>query len=84
MNALDSHHQLPGLSTFRLESYMYTVEAFKDVKKHFHPNAIFLVHLSSDRPWMGERLFWSLTEAFDRMPRLFITDGSPHNSIAFV
>jgi len=73
MNALDSHHQLPGLSTLRLESFMYTVESFKDVKKHMNNDSIFLVHLGSTRPWMRERLYWSLTNAFGYEPKLFTT-----------
>ncbi len=84
MNALDSHHQLAGLSTLRLESFMYTVEAFKDVMKHMDKNSIFLVHLGSTREWMGERLYWSLTEAFGTEPRLFTTHNSPFYSTAFV
>jgi SAM-dependent methyltransferase len=84
MNALDSHYQLAGLSALRLESFMYTVEAFRDVMKLMNKNSIFLVHLGSLRKWMGERLYWSLTEAFGKEPRLFTTYNSPDSSIAFV
>jgi spermidine synthase len=84
MNALDSHHQMPGLSTLRLESYMYTVEAFEDARRLLKPDGMLVVHLSSTRPWMGERLYWSLNEAFGREPRLFVTEDSPFGSIAFV
>ncbi len=83
MNALDSHHQLTALSTLRLESFMYTVESFKDVQKHMDNNSIFIVHLGSTRIWMGERLYWSLTKAFGAEPRLFTTPNSPFGSIAF-
>lgn len=84
MNALDSHHQLPGLSTLRLESFIYTTDAFADVRRHMNSDSIFVVHLSSTRPWMGERLYWSLTDAFGREPALFTTAGSPFGSTAFV
>jgi spermidine synthase len=84
MNALDSHHQLPGLSTLRLESFIYTVEAFRDVKRHLGPGSFFVVHLGSTRPWMGERLYWSLTEAFGREPRLYTTEHEATQSVAFV
>jgi len=83
MNALDSHLQLPGLSTLRLESYMYTVEAFRDVRRLMNEKTIFMVHLSSTRKWMGERLYWTLTEAFGKEPVLLTTEGSPFDSIAF-
>jgi hypothetical protein len=84
MNALDSHHQLPGLSTLRLESYIYTVEAFRDVRRHMNATSIFVVHLSSTRPWMGERLYWSLEKAFGREPALLTTTDSPYYSVAFI
>jgi spermidine synthase len=84
MNALDSHKQLPGLSTLRLESYIYTVQAFEDVRRHMNPDSVFVVHLSSSRHWMGERLYWSLAKAFGREPTLLATAGSPFESIAFV
>ena len=84
MNALDSHKQLPGLSTLRLESYIYTVQAFEDVRRHMNPDSMFVVHLSSTRKWMGERLYWSLTEAFGREPALITTSDSPYGSVAFV
>src|SRR4030066_1470059 len=84
MNALDSHLQLSGLSTLRLESFIYTVEAFEDVKKHMDEKSIFVVHLGSTRRWMGERLYWSLTQAFGAEPRLFTTSNSPFGSVAFV
>ncbi len=84
MNALDSHHQLPGLSTLRLESYIYTVEAFRDARRHMHDHSLLVVHLSSTRQWMGDRLYWSLTEAFGTTPRLYWTPDSPFQSLAFV
>jgi hypothetical protein len=83
MNALDSHHQLPGLSTLRLESFIYTADAFRDVRRHMDAGSMFVVHLSSSRPWMGERLYWSLADAFGREPALLTTAGSPFQSIAF-
>jgi SAM-dependent methyltransferase len=83
MNALDSHHQLPGLSTLRLESFIYTVEAFRDVRRRLTPESLFVVHLSSTREWMGQRLFASLVDAFGEEPRLLTTAGSPFQSVAF-
>lgn len=83
MNALDSHHQLPGLSTLRLESFIYTVQAFQDAKQRLAPDGMFIVHLSSTRPWMGQRLHTTLTQAFGRPPHLLTTAGSPFRSVAF-
>src|SRR5262249_44839506 len=45
---------------------------------------IFCLNLSSTRAWMGERVYWSLTQAFGAEPRLFQSAGSPFRSIAYV
>jgi spermidine synthase len=84
MNALDSHLQLPGLSTLRLESYMYTTEAFADARRLMHPGSLLMVHLSSGREWIGRRFYWSLARAFEREPELYWTPNSPFASVAFV
>ena len=84
INALDSHQQVAGLSTLRLESFMYTVEAFKDVRKHMDEQSIFLVHVISHREWIGKRLYWTLAAAFGKEPRLFTTPKSPFASTALV
>jgi SAM-dependent methyltransferase len=84
MNALDSHHQIPGLSTLRLESFIYTADAFADARRLLADDGLFVVHLSSERHWMGSRLYWSLAQAFGREPALFDTPKSPFESIAFV
>jgi len=84
MNALDSHHQIPGLSTLRLESFIYTREAFAEARGLLSEGGLFVVHLSSERHWMGARLYWTLFEAFGREPALFVTPGSPFESVAFV
>ncbi len=83
MNALDSHRNIPGLSTLRLESFIYTTEAFRDVAKHLSNDGIFVVHLSSTRSWMGERLYRSLTDALGKEPLLISSPRSPWNSIGF-
>lgn len=84
MNALDSHHQIPGLSTLRLESFIYTRDAFVDARRLLAHDGLFVVHLSSPRPWIGPRLYWSLADAFGREPALFDTPRSPFESVAFV
>jgi SAM-dependent methyltransferase len=84
MNALDSHRQLHGLSTLRLESYVYTTGAFRDVKERLNPGGRFIVELTTSREWMGPRLYWSLAEAFGHEPRLYWTGPHGMISVAFV
>ena len=53
MSALDSHRQIAGMASLRLESFVYTVGAFKRIKELLAPDGIFCLNLSSTRPWMG-------------------------------
>jgi len=84
MSALDSRKQIAGMASLRLESFVYTVGAFKRIKELLASDGIFCLNLSSTRPWMGERLYWSLTQAFGVEPRLFQSVGSPFHSIAYL
>ena len=84
MSALDSHKQIAGMTSLRLESFIYTVGAFRRIKDLLAPNGIFCLNLSSTRSWMGERVCWSLTQAFGAEPRLFQSAGSPFHSIAYL
>lgn len=84
MSALDSHKQIAGMASLRLESFTYTVEAFRRIKELLAQDGVFCLNLSSTRPWMGQRVYWSLSEAFGMEPRLFQSVGSPFNSIAYV
>jgi predicted membrane-bound spermidine synthase len=77
MSALDSHKQIAGMASLRLESFTYTVEAFSRNKELLAPNGVFCLNLSSTRPWMGERVYWSLADAFGKEPRLFQSLDSP-------
>lgn len=84
MSALDSHTQISGMSSLRLESFMYTVESFRKIKELLKPRGVFCLNLSSTRPWMGERVYWSFAEAFGEEPKLYQSKNSPFRSIAYV
>ena len=84
MSALDSHKQLPGLSSLCLESYMYTVEAFQQIKSLLAPGGIFCLNLTSSRKWMAPRVYWTLAEAFEKEPLVFRSDAGPYGSNMYV
>jgi SAM-dependent methyltransferase len=84
MSALDSHKQIAGGSSLRLESFVYTVESFARIRELLAPGGVFCLSLSSARPWMGPRVFWSLAEAFGRPPRVFTSVNSPFQSVSYV
>ncbi|MEW5733973.1 MAG: methyltransferase domain-containing protein [Thermodesulfobacteriota bacterium] len=84
MSALDSHRQIGGLSSLRLESFIYTVEAFREIKKLLSEGGYFVLNLSSGRPWIAYRTYWSLAEAFGHEPLVVRSDAGPIGSIAYV
>ena len=84
LSALDSHKQIAGMANLRLESFVYTVESFRMMRHVLAPEGVLCLNLSSMRPWMGERVYWSLEKAFGQAPTLFQTKGSPYRSIAYV
>jgi hypothetical protein len=84
MSALDSHRQIAGAATLRLESFVYTVECFRAVRRAIAPGGAFVLNLMSARPWMGPRVYESLAEAWEEKPRVFTSARSPFNSVAFV
>jgi len=84
MSALDSHKQIAGMSSLRLESFVYTVESYRRIRELLAPGGVFCLNLGSTRPWMGERTYWSLTEAFGEEPKVFRSERSPFGSVAYV
>jgi len=85
ISALDSHKQIAGMTNLRLESFVYTVESFRQIRRLLKPGGIFCLNHISSRPWMGERIYWSLTEAFGKEPIIVEpVVGNPLNSLSFV
>ncbi|MEW5733974.1 MAG: methyltransferase domain-containing protein [Thermodesulfobacteriota bacterium] len=84
MSALDSHKLVSGLSSLRLESYIYTKEAFQEIKRLLNPGGIFCLNLSSGRRWIAYRTYWSLAAAFGHEPLAVHSNAGPLGSIAYV
>ena len=84
MSALDSHRQISGMASLRLESFVYTLESYQTIKTLLAPDGIFILNLGSTRPWMGERTYWTLTEAWGEEPVVLQSINSPFGSVAYV
>jgi hypothetical protein len=53
-----------GYSNIRLESYLFTQHAFRDVKRHLNPDGTFVVYNYFRQGWLISRLQRSLDEVF--------------------
>jgi len=71
---LDSHTMLGSNSQVRLDSFMYTVEAFRDARVHLKPDGMVVLSFAVLTPQLGRKLYRMLDEAFDGQPPLvFLT-----------
>jgi len=71
---LDSHTLLSGKAGVRLDSYMYTVEAFREARARLADDGILSLTFSLIKPSLGRKLYRMLEEAFDgRSPLVYET-----------
>lgn len=72
---LDSHTLLSGLSSVRLDSFVYTVEAFREARARLAPNGIISMTFSMLSPAQARKFFLMLQEAFDGQgPRVYSSE----------
>lgn len=69
---LDSHTLLAGLSGVRLDSYVYTVEAFREAREHLSPGGVLSVSFLVLRPELARKIYLMMEEAFDGEPPLVL------------
>jgi len=71
---LDSHTLLSGRAGVRLDSYVYTVEAFREARARLKPDGVISMTFALMGDQMGRKLYLMLEEAFDgRTPLIFKT-----------
>jgi len=73
---LDSHTLLSGTSGgIRLDSYVYTVEGFRDARARLRPGGVVSVTFSVLGLALGRKMYLMLQEAFDGRPPLVYEAG---------
>jgi hypothetical protein len=72
---LDSHTLLTGLSSVRLDSFVYTVDAFREARARLAPGGIIAMTFAVLGREQGKKFFLMLEEAFNgRDPRVLQTE----------
>jgi len=61
---LDSHTLLSGLSSVRLDSFVYTLESFQQVREHLNKDGVAVVTFAANAPWIEQRLGRMMTQVF--------------------
>lgn len=74
---LDSHTQISGMTSLRLDNFVYTRESFARARELLHPeHGLLAVSFSAGwgrSTWTLRRLYRMLREVFDRPPELAFT-----------
>jgi SAM-dependent methyltransferase len=77
IGTLDSQTLLSGMTSVRLDNYVYTVESFRSIRDHLKPDgALVLYHMSSEQ-YIVYKIYAALAEAFDYPPMMNINEP-PH------
>jgi hypothetical protein len=62
---LDSHTLLSGMSSIRMDSFVYTVEGFREARSRLKSGGVICLSFALLRTELGRKLFLMLQEAFD-------------------
>lgn len=73
---LDSQRLFSHMSNLRLDSYIYTVECFQDVKKRLNQNGVCAVSFAVTKNWIFSRFYLMLREVFHAEPLVFENEGA--------
>ncbi|MFP4057430.1 MAG: spermidine synthase [Candidatus Brocadiia bacterium] len=65
---VDSLTLLSAYSSIRLENYLFTEEAFREVRRHLRPGGQFFLYNTLRRHWLSIRIYRALEAAFGRPP----------------
>jgi hypothetical protein len=75
---LDSHTLFTGLSSLRLDNYVYTVESLAEARELLQKGGTLVLGFGSGNSFISDRIFVTLTRAFGVQPRVYFTgyDGA--------
>jgi spermidine synthase len=66
---LDSQTLLSGMSSVRLDNYVYTVESFRSARERLKPDGTLIVYHMSAIPHIAAKIYQMLAEVFGSPPR---------------
>jgi predicted membrane-bound spermidine synthase len=72
---IDSLTMQSSFSGVRLESYMFTVESFRDVRSRLKPDGVLMVYNYFRERWLVDRLANTAAEAFGQEPHVHVHEA---------
>lgn len=74
---LDSQTLLSGMSSVRLDNFVYTVEGLHQAREHLNDGGMIELTFLVERWWIKQRLAQTLTEVFGQAPIQLGVTGTP-------
>lgn len=79
MGTLDSQTLLSGMSSVRLDNYVYTVESIESARAHLKPDGSLIAYHMSPRPYIAAKVYQIIAVAFRQPPRAIREDSGLFN-----
>jgi len=76
---LDSHTAASQLSSIRIDSYVYTIESFKEARARLNQNGVISLSFATITPELKKKLFMMMSQAFDGHEPICIRTGYDEN-----
>ncbi len=80
---LDSQTVLSGMSSIRLDSYMYTKECFEQVRARLAPEGILVLYFSAGESWLIDKLHATIHAGLGRPPLKVMPEFGPGDLALF-
>ena len=77
----DSLTLVQGASSLRLESYLFTQEAFQSAREHLAPGGAFAMYNYYREPWLIDRLALTAQQAFGHQPCVDVVGGNLRQAV---
>ncbi len=68
----DSTFNLSDRTNLRMESFLFTVEAFREIRAHLSEHGVFVLYNYYRLPWVAEKIGGMLRETFDQEPAVVL------------
>ena len=80
MGWVDSHRLFSSLSNARQDNFIYTVQAFQEMKAVLKEDGILCASFYVGKPWVGTKIYEMMTQAFGHSPEVFaVPAGAYHH-----
>ena len=68
---VDSHSLFSAMSSVRLDNFLYTIDAFREMRRKLTPNGLLAVTFTVHERWIADRLYALFFQTFGAPPRVF-------------